>query len=428
MKVLVIGSGGREHAIALAVSQSSRCTSLLCAPGNPGMADLGECRPVDVNHPEAMLALAQQEQVDFTIVGPEIPLVAGVVDLFRRHGLSIFGPTAAAAALEGSKAFSKEIMQKYGVPTAAFETFTDLDQALAYLQAHPAPVVVKASGLAAGKGAIVCMTDQEAQDAVHSMLGSAAVFGESGKTVVIEEFMQGEEASIFAVCDGRDYVVLSTAQDHKRIYDQDQGPNTGGMGAYAPAPIADQAMVDLVSRTIIEPTLDGMRKEGAPYTGVLYVGIMVTEQGPKVVEYNVRFGDPEAQVVIPLYQGDFLELLSLAAQGSLKELPSVKNSEQSAVVVVLASQGYPGSYPKGHSITGLQEAESRGVRVLHAGTRLDEKGRLVTHGGRVLGVVGQGSSLQEAVEQTYAGLAAIDFEGCYFRKDIAQKGLKRCLN
>jgi len=425
MKVLILGSGGREHAIARAVKQSPRCTEIVCAPGNPGMANLGRCVPVDIGNNQALLALAQAEKVDFTIVGPEIPLVNGVVDLFRKNGLLVFGPTARAAALEGSKAFSKGIMAKYGIPTAAFETFTDLHSALLYLQAHPAPIVVKASGLAAGKGAVVCMTDAEARSALEDMLGVKAIFGESGKTVVIEEFMVGEEASLFAVCDGKNYVMLAAAQDHKRIFDNDEGPNTGGMGAYAPAPVATPEIVDRVCREVVEPTLQGMIAEGAPYTGVLFVGVMVTAQGPKVVEYNCRFGDPETQVVLPVFDGDVLELLLHASQGSLATYSCPRTPKGSAAVVVMASEGYPGTYPTGRAVTGIEAAEATGAQVLHAGTRLDN-GSLVTSGGRVFGVVGTGNSLQEALQVAYAGVTCVHYEGRFFRKDIGKKGLARC--
>ncbi|HSQ41575.1 MAG TPA: phosphoribosylamine--glycine ligase [Fibrobacteraceae bacterium] len=427
MKVLVIGSGGREHAIALAVSRSPLCTELVCAPGNPGMAALGTCFPVNVSDPHALLHLAQQERADFTIIGPEIPLVNGVVDLFRSEGLRIFGPTAGAAALEGSKAFSKAIMEKYHVPTAAFGTFHDLASAQAFLAEHPAPIVVKASGLAAGKGAIVCMTDTEAHAAIEDMLGPKAVFGESGKTVVIEEFMEGEEVSLFAVCDGRDYVLLASAQDHKRVADGDQGLNTGGMGAYAPAPIATQSLVAEACRTIIEPTLVGMRSEGKPYTGVLYVGLMVTSQGPKVVEFNCRLGDPEAQVVLPLFPGDFLDLLLHAERGELASYSVPKMPVcASAAVVVVASQGYPGAYKSGLPVESLDAAIATKAQILHAGTRMEE-GQLVTSGGRVFGVVGLGSTLRQALDVAYAGVAQVRFPGAFYRNDIGKKGLARCL-
>jgi phosphoribosylamine--glycine ligase len=426
MNLLIIGSGGREHAIALAVKKSPLCDMLICAPGNPGMAKLGRCIPLSVTNPKAIADLAQAESIDLTIVGPEIPLVAGVVDEFRKRGLRAFGPTAGAAALEGSKAFSKDIMKKYAVPTAVYETFTDLSSALNFLKTHPAPIVVKASGLAAGKGAIVCLTDAEAIAAVEEMLGEKAVFGESGKTVVIEEFMEGEEASLFAVCDGKDYVLLASAQDHKRIFDNDLGPNTGGMGAYAPAPVVTDSLLAEVKKTIIEPTLRGMAKEGVPYTGVLYVGIMVTPQGPKVVEYNCRLGDPECQVVLPLYDGDILALFDAAERGKLASLKAPEAPKGSAAVVVLASEGYPGDYEKGRVVTGIDAAEKTGAHVLHAGTKM-ENGNLVTAGGRVFGVVGSGETLRDALDQAYAGCAEVKYDGIFYRKDIGKKGLQRGL-
>ncbi len=424
MNILIIGSGGREHAIALAIRNSPLCDKLICAPGNPGMATLGRCVPVSVTEPQAIADLAQAESIDLTIVGPEIPLVAGIVDEFRKRGLRAFGPTAGAAALEGSKAFSKNIMKKYRIPTADYETFTDLQAALDFLKKHPAPIVIKASGLAAGKGAVVCMTDAEAVTAVEEMLGEKALFGESGKTVVIEEFMDGEEASLFAVCDGHNYVMLASAQDHKRIFDDDKGPNTGGMGAYAPAPIVTDALLAQVQKTIIEPTLAGMVKEGVPYTGVLYVGIMVTAEGPKVVEYNCRLGDPECQVVLPLYDGDVLALFDAAERGSLSSLKVPQSPKGSAAVVVLASEGYPGDYKKGCTVSGIEKAEKLGAHVLHAGTKM-EKGKLVTSGGRVFGVVGSGTTLQNALDQAYAGCAEVKFDGVFYRRDIGKKGLRR---
>lgn len=425
MNILIIGSGGRENAIALAVKKSPLCTRLISAPGNPGMARLGECFPVDVSSPKAIADLAEKEKVDFTIIGPEVPLVNGVVDEFRARGLRAFGPVKGAAALEGSKAFSKNFMKKYGIPTAAYETFSKLEDALEFLKQHPAPIVVKASGLAAGKGAVVCLTDAEAVQAVEEMLGDKAVFGESGKTVVIEEFMEGEEASLFAVCDGKDYVLLSTAQDHKRIFDGDQGPNTGGMGAYAPAPVVTPEILAQVKSQVIEPTLRGMEAEGSPYTGVLYVGIMVTKDGPKVVEYNCRLGDPECQVVLPVYGGDVLALFDAAEKGELKNFNAPEQTKGSAAVVVMASAGYPGSYKKGEEISGIEEAEAAGAMVVHAGTCL-QNGKLLTSGGRVLGVVGTGTDLKSALEKAYEGCGKIHFDGAFFRKDIGQKGLAKC--
>lgn len=425
MNILVVGSGGREHAIALAVKKSPLCENLICAPGNPGMANLGRCVPVDVADPKALADLAEVEKVDLAIIGPEIPLVAGVVDEFRARGLRAFGPTAAAAALEGSKAFSKNFMKKYSIPTAAFETFTDLASAKKFLAEHPAPIVVKASGLAAGKGAVVCLTDKEANDAVEEMLGDKAVFGESGKTVVIEEFMEGEEASLFAVCDGKDYVLLSSAQDHKRVFDGDKGPNTGGMGAYTPAPVVTPEILSAVKSQIIEPTLKGMAAEGSPYTGVLYVGIMVTKNGPKVVEYNCRLGDPECQVVLPVYDGDLLALFDAAEKGELRNFDAPASPKMSAAIVVMASAGYPGSYEKGKEISGIEDAEATGATVVHAGTKMAD-GKLLTNGGRVLGVVGTGKDLQAALDKAYEACGKIRFEGAFYRKDIGQKGLAKC--
>lgn len=425
MNILVVGSGGREHAIALAVKKSPLCENLICAPGNPGMANLGRCVPVDVADPKALADLAEAEKVDLAIIGPEIPLVAGVVDEFRARGLRAFGPAAAAAALEGSKAFSKNFMKKYSIPTAAFETFTDLASAKKFLAEHPAPIVVKASGLAAGKGAVVCLTDKEANDAVEEMLGDKAVFGESGKTVVIEEFMEGEEASLFAVCDGKDYVLLSSAQDHKRVFDGDKGPNTGGMGAYTPAPVVTPEILSAVKSQIIEPTLKGMAAEGSPYTGVLYVGIMVTKNGPKVVEYNCRLGDPECQVVLPVYDGDLLALFDAAEKGELRNFNAPASPKMSAAIVVMASAGYPGSYEKGKEIFGIEDAEATGAMVVHAGTKMAD-GKLLTNGGRVLGVVGTGKDLQAALDKAYEACGKIRFEGAFYRKDIGQKGLARC--
>ncbi|NLB63700.1 MAG: phosphoribosylamine--glycine ligase [Fibrobacter sp.] len=424
MKILIVGGGGREHALALTVKKSPLCKELICAPGNPGTALLGKNFPADMSDPQSILAVALAEKVDFTIVGPEIPLVAGVVDLFNDNGLTIFGPTAAAAALEGSKAFSKAMMEKYQVPTALHQTFTDLDSALAHLKANPAPVVVKASGLAAGKGALVCMTDDEAVAAVESMLGADAQFGEAGKTVVIEEYMEGEEASIFAVSDGQNYVLLASAQDHKRAYDGDEGPNTGGMGAYAPAPLVDDALLNQVCEEIIEPTLIGMQKEGIPYVGVLYVGIMLTKEGPKVVEYNCRFGDPEAQVILPLYKGDIVQLLLDASNDNLQKHPKNPPVEGSAAIVVLASDGYPGDYEAHKEISGIDRAEASGAQVLHAGTTLGADGKLLSAGGRVLGVVAQDENLKLTLEKAYAALKEIHFQGCFYRQDIGQKGLK----
>jgi len=421
MKILLIGGGGREHAIALSLKKSPLCTELVCAPGNPGMASLGKCLPVDVENPKSIAEIAKNEKVDFTIIGPEIPLVAGVVDEFKKQEMLIFGPTSAAARLEGSKAFSKEFMKRHNIPTAAYETFTDLQKAKDYIIEHGSPIVVKASGLAAGKGAIVCTSEKEALNAVEEMLGEKAIFGESGKTIVIEEFMEGEEASIFAVCDGKDYVLLASAQDHKRIFDDDAGPNTGGMGAYSPAPLVTKEMLEKIKKDIVEPTLQNMAKEGNPYIGILFVGIMATKNGPKVVEYNCRLGDPETQVVLAVYKGDLLDLFYKAATGKLNEIAETEPQGYAAVVVI-ASKGYPGKYESGKAITGIDEAEKKGAVILHAGTKL-QIGELQTAGGRVLGVVGKGITLKAALDIAYSGVSEIKFEGAHFRSDIGKKGL-----
>jgi phosphoribosylamine---glycine ligase len=424
MRILVLGSGGREHAIGRKLSESPRKPELHFAPGNPGMAQLGTCHAVSVEDIPGLVALAQKERIDYTFVGPETPLVLGVVDAFEAAGLKAFGPSKAAARLEGSKAFSKAFMARHNIPTASYQSFTDYSEAKAYLQKNPAPIVVKASGLAAGKGAIVCMTDAEAMTALDSMLGPKAEFGDAGKEVVIESFMQGEEASLFAWCDGKNFVFLPTAQDHKRAFDNDQGPNTGGMGAYAPAPLMTSDLLQRTAETIVQPTLAGMAAEGCPFKGILFVGLMITADGPKVVEYNCRLGDPETQCVLPLVREDLVEWIIAGIEGKLDEL-LVQPPERAACVVVVASEGYPGAYRKGEGITGIEMAEKLdGVQVIHAGTRLQE-GRLVSSGGRVLGVVGSGASLSEAIHRAYAGVGRLEMQGLMIRQDIGRKGLQR---
>jgi phosphoribosylamine--glycine ligase len=424
MKILVIGSGGREHALGRKLSQSSRKPALIFAPGNPGMAELGNCHPVAADDVPGLLDLARKEKADLTVVGPEIPLVKGIVDAFRAAGLRIFGPSAQAARLEGSKAFAKAFMARNGIPTAAFESFSELPPALAFLEKTGAPVVVKASGLCAGKGAVVCQTLEEARRTLHAMLGPDAAFGEAGREVVIEEFMAGQEASLFAICDGAHYALLPAAQDHKRAYDNDEGPNTGGMGAYAPAPLMTRELLERTCREIVEPTLAGMRREGYPYHGVLYVGLMMTPQGPKVVEYNCRFGDPETQAVLPVFPGDLLDLLLASAQENLSELPAQPTTTaKAAAVVVLASGGYPGAYRSGIPIQGLEDAAAiPGTHVLQAGTRI-QTGTLTTAGGRVLGVVGEADTLAQALEKAYSAVGRIRFEGMHFRRDIGRRSL-----
>lgn len=425
MRILVIGSGGREHALGWTLARSPQAPALFFAPGNPGTAALGTNLGVDSGDLEGVLKAAREHAVDLVVVGPEKPLVAGVVDRLDEAGVPVVGPTAAAARLEGSKAFAKAFMERHGIPTAAHRTFAadEADEAGRYLEAHGAPVVVKASGLAGGKGAIVCETLEAAREALLRVVEERD-FGAAGDEVVIEDFMRGEEASVFALADGTDYVLLAPAQDHKALEAGGTGPNTGGMGAYAPAPIVTEVLMDRVCRDVIEPTLRGMVEEGAPYRGVLYCGLMITEDGPMVVEYNCRFGDPEAQVVLPLVDGDLADLLLHAARGTLAEA-SVRQRPGAAACVVLASKGYPVSYETGFPITGVEEAEAvEGVTVFHAGTRQEED-RLVTGGGRVLGVTAIRGELAEAIETAYAATDRLAFEGKTYRTDIGKKGLKR---
>ena len=423
MHVLIIGSGGREHALCYALARSHRRPTLTCAPGNAGTAALATNVALDVNDIDGLLAFAQDNAVDLTIVGPEAPLVAGLVDRFEAAGLAVVGPTAAAAQLEGSKQFAKAFMDRHGIPTAASRAFEaiDYDAAVAYVEAGAFPVVLKADGLAAGKGVHICVDAQAARASLGEMLLDDA-YGEAGATVVVEEFMRGEEASVFVLTDGTDYVLLPPAQDHKRIGEGDTGPNTGGMGAYAPAPVVTPSVLRAVERDIVRPVLAGMADEGTPYRGVLYVGLMMTDEGPKVVEFNCRFGDPEAQVILPLIASDVVDLFEALAAEKLGDV-DVTIAEEVAACVVLASAGYPGPYDKGHAINGF-DAVPEGVMVFHAGTA--ERGsEIVTAGGRVLGVTGFGASLQHALDAAYAGVDALHFEGMQFRRDIGQRGLRR---
>lgn len=422
MKVLVIGSGGREHALAWKLAQSDGVDEVIVAPGNAGTAGEAGVRNVSVAADDlpGLVALAQDEDVRFTLVGPEAPLVAGAVDLFSENGLACFGPTAAAAQLEGSKDFSKEFLTRYDIPTAAYESFTDIDAATAYVRAQGAPIVVKADGLAAGKGVVVAENEEQAVAAIEDMLSGNA-FGEAGAKVVIEEFIAGEEASFICICDGKTAVPFASSQDHKARDDGDRGPNTGGMGAYSPAPVIDEAMHEKVMVQIIEPTLAGMANDGIPYTGFLYAGLMITPEGqPKVIEFNCRFGDPEAQPVMMRLQSDLLSACQAALAGKLDELELIFD-ERVALGVVMAAGGYPESYTRGDPIGGL-EKDLLDTKVFHAGTRL-EGDEIVTNGGRVLCVVGLGSSVANAQARAYERVDLIGWKNRYFRKDIGHRAL-----
>ena len=423
MRILLIGGGGREHALAWKLAQSPSVTRLYAAPGNPGIAQWAECVRLKDSDTELLVALAARERIDLTVVGPELPLSMGLVDRFRDAGLRIFGPTQAAARLESSKVFAKDLMFRHGIPTARYSSFTDGVAARRYCRELGAPLVVKADGLAAGKGAVVCHTLEEADRAVALCLEQRG-FGEAGRTIVVEEFMRGEEMSFFVLSDGTTPLPFGAAQDHKTIFDGDCGPNTGGMGAYSPAPVFDETVEQRVMKEIVVPTIQAMKQEGAPYQGVLYVGLMMTQEGPKVVEFNCRFGDPECQVIVPRYPDDLVPLFKAVADGD--GLPHALTWQADAsVCVVLASAGYPGRYETGRPIQGVAQAEREaGVNVFHAGTALRD-GSLVTAGGRVLGVQAVGKDLAEATARAYAAVARITFEGMQFRKDIGRKALAR---
>lgn len=420
MRVLVIGSGGREHALVWKLAQSQKVSRIYAAPGNPGMAEQAECVPLGVLQLTELADFAESKGIDLTVVGPELPLIAGIADVFRRRGLRIFGPDAAGAAVEGSKVFAKELMAQAGVPTAQHRTFTDAHDALAYLEEHGAPVVVKADGNAAGKGAIVALDMATAQDAVRQMM-IERVFGEAGDRVVIEDYLQGDEISVSAACKGTHYFPLGPTQDHKRALDGDQGLNTGGMGAYIPLPFLDKETEAQIYRQITAPTLQALKTRGIEFTGILYSNIMLTERGPMVLEHNTRFGDPEAQAMMLLMQEDLLNVLEFA-----ETLPVKLNTlwhPGYAVSLALASGGYPGRYPTGIPITGIAEANRlENVQVFHAGTAIQD-GRLLTAGGRVLNVVARGQTLQNAVARAYEAASYISFEGMHYRRDIAHRGL-----
>lgn len=425
MKILLIGGGGREHALAWKLAQSPKVETILAAPGNPGIAELPkcECIALSLDDLEKVADFAEDNGVELTVVGPEATLVAGIADVFKRRGLPVFGPSKAAAQLEGSKAFSKELMAKYDIPTAFFKVCEDIETAKAYVEEKGAPIVVKADGLAAGKGVVVAMTKEEALEAIDDMMADQK-FGNAGARVVLEEFMEGEEASLLAFTDGKTVVPMIAAQDHKRIFDNDEGPNTGGMGTYAPAPVMTDVLRLKATERVLKPVVAAMAEEGTPYQGCLYAGLMINGDSVKVVEFNCRFGDPETQVILPLLDGDLAEIMLACATGTLDEV-EVAWSDKAAVCVVMASGGYPGSYENGKEITGLAEANAdEATVVFHAGTKAVD-GKIVTAGGRVLGVTSVDKNIRDARDRAYAAVEKIKFDQVFYRKDIAWRALKR---
>ena len=423
MRILMIGSGGREHALAWKLARSPHCTKLYAAPGNPGIAKVAQCVPIKADDLDGLVKFARQEKIDLTVVGPEKPLIDGLVDLFQKAGLRVFGPNKEAAQVEGSKAWSKAVMTHFAVPTADYRTFQHLAEALRYIDHHEEPLVVKASGIAAGKGVFVCQNQAEARRAVETILKDRA-FGQAGDTVVIEERLTGEEASILALVDSSSIYLLDSSQDHKAALDGDKGPNTGGMGAYSPAPVVTDRVLGQIEREILVPMVHGMKTEGAPYQGLLYAGIMVTAGGPKVLEFNARFGDPEAQPLLVRLKSDLVEMLEATIDDRLAEI-SLDWDPRPAVCVVMASGGYPDAYEKGKEITGIEAAEALGdVVVFHAGTRA-EGGKLYTDGGRVLGVTALGADIPSARDRAYEAVRAIRFHRAHYRTDIGAKAIRR---
>lgn len=421
MKVLVIGGGGREHAVCKKLSESKDVTQILCAPGNAGIAQVARCIPeVKATDIEGIVALAKNEKVDFVCVTPDDPLALGCVDRLEGEGIPAFGPTAYAAQMEASKIFSKNLMRKYGIPTAKCEIFTEMDKALAYLDTQKAPIVVKADGLALGKGVVVAATIEEAKNAVIEMM-EGGKFGRSGARVLIEECMVGREVTVLCFCDGKTIRPMPASQDHKRVFDGDKGLNTGGMGAFAPSPLYTEEIAERTEKEILLPTLNAMNSEGFTFKGVLYVGLMLTKDGPKVVEYNARFGDPETQVVLPLLESDLFVIMRAVREGRLAET-DIRWKKESAACIVLASGGYPEKYESGKLISGLEDAEAAGATVYHAGTKKTDAG-YVTAGGRVLGVTALGDTLADAVHSAYAAAEKIHFEGAHMRRDIGSRDM-----
>ena len=419
MKVLIVGSGGREHAIATSVAKSPKVNKIYCAPGNAGIGQIAECVPIGAMEFDKLIAFAKEKEIDLTIIGMDDPLVGGVVDAFETAGLRVFGPRKNAAILEGSKAFSKDLMKKYNIPTAAYETFDDADKALKYLETADFPIVLKADGLALGKGVLICNTLEEAKDGVKSIMLDKQ-FGTAGNRMVIEEFMTGREVSVLSYVDGKTIKTMTSAQDHKRAKDGDEGLNTGGMGTFSPSPFYTKEVDDFCKQYIYQPTVDAMAAEGRAFQGIIFFGLMLTPRGPRVLEYNARFGDPEAQVVLPRMKNDIIDVLEACIDGTLDTI-DLQFEDNAAVCVVLASDGYPVKYEKGLEIRGLEKFEGKeGYYCFHAGTKLDGNGKFVTNGGRVLGVTAKGADLKEARANAYAATEWVDFDNKYMRNDIGK--------
>jgi phosphoribosylamine--glycine ligase len=421
MKVLVVGGGGREHALCWNIIKNKRVKEIYCAPGNAGIAEIAKCVDIKASDIEALIKFVQEKNIDLTVVGPEDPLTKGLVDIMESKGMKVFGPRASAAAIEGSKILAKDLMVKYGIPTAKYATFTDWQQAEKYIDELNGPCVVKADGLAAGKGVIIAKEKSEALAAVKQIMKDKA-FGSAGDTLLVEEMLEGEEVSILAFTDGKTVIPMLPAQDHKRVFDDDQGPNTGGMGAYAPAPVGTKEIQQYALESILIPMVKAMAAEGRPYKGVIYAGLMITSKGPQVLEFNARFGDPEAQPVLMMLKSDLLEIIEAVIEERLDQV-KVEWKDGAAVCVVMASGGYPGDYRKGIEISGLDKVP-QGVSVFHAGTAL-VNGRVVTDGGRVLGITAEAESISSAIDSVYKGVREITFEGAHYRNDIGQKALRK---
>lgn len=420
MKVLIVGSGGREHAIAWKVAQSKKVEKIYCAPGNAGISEVAECVPIGAMEFDKLVAFAKEKEIDLTVIGMDDPLVGGIVDVFEKEGLRVFGPRKNAAILEGSKAFSKDLMKKYHIPTAAYETFTDPEKALEYLETAKMPIVLKADGLALGKGVLICQTLEEAKEGVKTLMMDKK-FGSAGDEIVIEEFMTGREVSVLAFVDGNIVKIMSSAQDHKRAKDGDQGLNTGGMGNFSPSPFYTEEVDEFCKKYIYQPTVDAMKAEGRPFKGVIFFGLMLTPEGPKVLEYNARFGDPEAQVVLPRLENDIVDVFEACIDGTLDKVDLKFDNDRATVCVILASDGYPVEYKKGFPIEGLEKFKGKDdYYVFHSGTKFNDKGQIVTNGGRVLGVTATGKDLKEARKKAYEATEWVSFENKYMRHDIGR--------